>query len=321
MFKKSVSALAYCCVLGSIPLSAADSDQAVTASRAATSQPASGVIRDLYPGLAVSGLKYATVAELPSGVLLRAEGLTITEESLKKEMAQAPKEMEAELKKNAFFVVENLATDKLLYLAARSGAGETKDESDPEARRAAIVAYLEKAIGKIEVTDAEVAEFYKNNKELCGGATLEQMKEDLRNYVQGEKREAFIEKHIETLGQRTRIQVSASWTKGQAEQAKDNPVDRARSSGKPTLVDFGATGCRPCEMMAPILETLKKKYEGKANVVFVNVREDQILGARYAIRSIPVQVFYDKDGKETFRHVGFFAQAEMERKLAEMGVK
>jgi len=46
-----------------------------------------------------------------------------------------------------------------------------------------------------------------------------------------------------------------------------------------------------------------------------------VLAARYGIGSIPVQVLFDKDGKERFRHVGFFPQDEIEKKLAEMGVK
>jgi thioredoxin 1 len=100
----------------------------------------------------------------------------------------------------------------------------------------------------------------------------------------------------------------------------DNPVDKARRSGKPTLVDFGATGCGPCDMMTPILASLTKKYAGKLNVLFVHVGEEQILGARYGVRTIPVQVFFDKEGKEVFRHEGFFPQAEIERKLTDMGI-
>ena len=91
--------------------------------------------------------------------------------------------------------------------------------------------------------------------------------------------------------------------------------------GYNTLVDFGADGCKPCEMMEPILATLKKKYKGKANVVFVHVREHQMLATRYGIQSIPVQIFFDKNGKEVFRHVGFFAQEEIEEKLEELGVQ
>ena len=118
-----------------------------------------------------------------------------------------------------------------------------------------------------------------------------------------------MDEHVRTLGQRISIEVSASWTKEQAALAKDNPVDKARSSGKPSLVDFGSTGCRPCDMLAPILETLKTKYAGKVNVLFIHVGQEQILAARYGIQTIPMQFFYDKDGKEVFRHVGFWPQA------------
>ncbi len=106
----------------------------------------------------------------------------------------------------------------------------------------------------------------------------------------------------------------------QAVLARDNPVDQARDSGKPSLVDFGATGCGPCDRMTPILEDLEDKYPGKRNVLFVHVCEKQILGAKYGIQTIPVQVFFDKDGREVFRHTGFFPQDEIEKKLAEMGV-
>jgi thioredoxin 1 len=56
-------------------------------------------------------------------------------------------------------------------------------------------------------------------------------------------------------------------------------------------------------------------------VVFVHVRENQILGARYGVQSIPVQVFFDKNGEEVFRHVGFYAQKEVLKQLARLGVK
>ena len=87
------------------------------------------------------------------------------------------------------------------------------------------------------------------------------------------------------------------------------------------MVEFGATGCIPCDMMQPILDNLRKKYPDKLNVVFVHVREEQILGARFGIRSIPVQVFFDKDGEEVFRHEGFFPEAKVTEVLSKMGIK
>ncbi|MDD3805423.1 MAG: thioredoxin domain-containing protein, partial [bacterium] len=69
------------------------------------------------------------------------------------------------------------------------------------------------------------------------------------------------------------------------------------------------------------LESVKTEYAGKLNVLFVHVRKEQILAARYGIESIPVQVFFDKDGKEIFRHTGFFPREQIVSKLAEIGVK
>ena len=74
-------------------------------------------------------------------------------------------------------------------------------------------------------------------------------------------------------------------------------------------------------MMQPILDKLRKTRGDRLNVVFVNVREDQLLGARFGIRSIPVQVFYDRAGKEVFRHIGFFAEAEVNKQLEKLGLK
>ena len=87
------------------------------------------------------------------------------------------------------------------------------------------------------------------------------------------------------------------------------------------MVEFGATGCVPCDMMQPILANLRKKYKDRLNVVFVHVGREQILGARYGIQSIPVQVFFNATGREVFRHVGFYPQAEIEKKLSDMGIR
>ena len=80
---------------------------------------------------------------------------------------------------------------------------------------------------------------------------------------------------------------------------------------------MGATGAVGQE----ILKTLEEKYKDKANVIFIHVREEQILASRYGISSIPVQIFFDKDGKEVYRHMGFLSEEEIVRRLKEMGVK
>jgi thioredoxin 1 len=90
----------------------------------------------------------------------------------------------------------------------------------------------------------------------------------------------------------------------------------------PRMVDLGAGKCIPCKKMAPILEEMKKDYAGVVEVVFLDVWKDQKAGKPYKIRLIPTQVFFDKAGKEVFRHEGFFSREEIEKVFLEkMGVK
>ena len=269
-----------------------------------------------YPGLATGALTYARLASLPEGVLLKAGELTLREKEVADRIAQAPQPQQEQVRKNAFYVLEGMATTKLLVQAAKAQTSN----ADPN-ERDLIQRYLQGLVEKVAVSDQEVADFYQANKDSCGGATLDQVKGQIKQIVLDQKQQDLVDQHIRTLGQRIPIEVSAEWTKAQAVLAKDNPVDKARSSGRPSLVDFGSTGCRPCDMLAPILETLKTKYAGKVNVVFVHTGQEQILASRYGIKTIPMQFFYDKDGKEVFRHIGFWPQDEIEKKLAEMGVQ
>ncbi|RPJ36702.1 MAG: thioredoxin [Planctomycetaceae bacterium] len=278
------------------------------------------LVRDVYPGLASNSLTYAKLSDLPSGVLLKAEGVTVTDKDVTDQIAKVPQEVQTQLKKNAFFMLENLATRQLLIARAKAKIPEPNATASSDEKQM-IQTYLKGLVANVQASDAEVTKFYEENKDACGGATLDQVKDQLKQLVVQQKQQDLVDEHVRTLGQRISIEISASWTKEQAALAKDNPVDKARSSGKPSLVDFGSTGCRPCDMLAPILETLKTKYAGKVNVLFIHVGQEQILAARYGIQTIPTQFFYDKDGKETFRHVGFWPQAEIEKKLAEMGVK
>ena len=69
------------------------------------------------------------------------------------------------------------------------------------------------------------------------------------------------------------------------------------------MVDFWATWCGPCKMLAPVIEDIGKKYDGKAVVAKVDVDENQSLAAKYGVMSIPTVIFL-KDGKEFDRKVG-----------------
>ena len=79
--------------------------------------------------------------------------------------------------------------------------------------------------------------------------------------------------------------------------------DKAIAAGGITMVDFWASWCGPCRMLAPVIDDLAGKYEGKAVIGKVNVDDEQALAMQYGVMSIPTVIFF-KDGKELDRKVG-----------------
>ena len=99
-----------------------------------------------------------------------------------------------------------------------------------------------------------------------------------------------------------------------------NASQSDKTKSLPRLVDLGATQCIPCKMMAPILENLKQTFAGKMTVEFIDVRENPAVGDKHKISTIPTQIFFDAEGKELFRHEGFFSREEILAKWKELGV-
>jgi thiol-disulfide isomerase/thioredoxin len=279
------------------------------------------VVEQVYMGLSSGPLRQAQLAEMPEGTVLRAGDIVITEQQVREAIAKAEPQVRAMLKKNAFLVAEKMATKELLLAEARAWAKAAPSAETDQSEDNLIQRYLESIAEQATVTDEDLRAFYEANPDMFGGATYDQVKSELRDYLTSQKQNERVEAHLNGLSERTPVQVSASWVKTQAALALDNPVDKARRSGKPAIVDFGSEGCGPCDMMAPILEELREKYKDQCHVLFVKVTEEPILAARYGIQSIPVQVFFDRDGKEAFRHVGFFPKEQMLAHLAEVGVK
>ena len=94
----------------------------------------------------------------------------------------------------------------------------------------------------------------------------------------------------------------------------------AISNDRPTLAEFGRGICIPCKAMKPILEELSVEYKDKLNVVIVEVDANMDITRQYEIMMIPTQIFFDSDGKEVFRHVGFFAKEDIIVQLGEMDI-
>ncbi|HPJ13107.1 MAG TPA: thioredoxin family protein [Caldisericia bacterium] len=89
--------------------------------------------------------------------------------------------------------------------------------------------------------------------------------------------------------------------------------------GKPILVDLGSTSCVPCIEMKPILEDLQKNYSPYFHTLFIDVNQDPEVSRSLGVQFIPTQIFFDGEGIEKYRHVGFFSKEDILSVLAMNG--
>lgn len=270
-----------------------------------------------YPGLSAGLLKSAVLTQLDDDTLLTATGVTIKRSQLLEGIRNEDPKLRGQLEKNLLFVLEQEAVRQILLSEAQKAGIAVNGGNDSQA----IQSLFEHQTRALSVPEDEVRSFYEANKEMVAGAPFDQVEEGIRQYLLQDKKQQAVATYIDSLGSAVDLRINGQWVQEQSLLAADNPVDRARRSGKPTMVEFGATGCVPCDMMQPILDKLRKDFLEKLNVVFVHVGEEQILAARYGIRSIPVQVFYDAKGQEVFRHVGFFAEKDVVDQLKKTGLR
>jgi len=85
----------------------------------------------------------------------------------------------------------------------------------------------------------------------------------------------------------------------------------------PSIVDFYADWCGPCKMVAPILDRLSKKYEGKINIFKVDTEAEPELSGMFGIQSIPTILFIPMKG-EPQAAMGALPEKEFERVIAEL---
>jgi thioredoxin 1 len=94
---------------------------------------------------------------------------------------------------------------------------------------------------------------------------------------------------------------------------------QAAAQRVPRLVDLGTTTCAPCKAMLVVMDDLERSYGNQLAVEFINVQQQEEASRKYGVRVIPTQIFLDPDGKELFRHTGFFATEAVVAKWRELG--
>ncbi len=95
--------------------------------------------------------------------------------------------------------------------------------------------------------------------------------------------------------------------------------ESAGRAGRPRLLELGSVTCIPCRMMAEVLDALRRDYGPSLQVDFIDVDQQPAAGRQHKLRMIPTQIFFGPDGRELFRHEGYFAASEIVAKWGELG--
>lgn len=277
------------------------------------------ILNTSFPGLASGVLTYAYLSDLPENILFRTSDLQISLEDIEKEIGKAPENLKADLRKNSFFFLEQISADRLLEKLAMEKYKKQNDNSKEPEKEAALKSYFDLITVNAVVSDEEIKVFYDENKSLFGDAPREKVETYIKKQLLQQKMQTIIEEHVKNLGQNIRLEVNASWAPKQFDLSRDNLIDKVRWNGKTTLVLFGGKSCCGPDKMIPVLESIGRKFPDKINSVYMEAKENQILSARYNVNSIPIQIIFDKTGKEIYRHNGALTEEILMTKLKDIG--
>lgn len=112
-------------------------------------------------------------------------------------------------------------------------------------------------------------------------------------------------------------------TETQSKINSDKPsVTNSETKYKATFIELGSVRCIPCQKMQPVIKSVEEKYGDQVKVIFYDVwtsqgKED---AKKFDFDAIPTQLFLDENGREYFRHVGFFPEDELVKILKQKGV-
>lgn len=265
---------------------------------------------EVYPLLAEDILLNARLVDLEEGVILKAPKVEITEKDIADELAKYPEEVKESYKHQGLFMSANIATNAIIV--ADAGFEMSKDD---EFNPGILEGFIDQITGSATVTTSEIEIFFKENPTLMGDATLELVKGQIEQYLMMEKQQKLLEAFIADLGNRMPIEISRTWMEKHGADIMDNPVDIARKSGLPSVVNFGGKDLEPTKMMAPVMQTLTEKYEGSLNVVYIEASNHQALSSRFKVQAIPDLHFFDTNGMFVYRHTGILNLEGMEKIL------
>ncbi len=249
----------------------------------------------------------------------------ITVAQFGRELAKLPASYQDMLREEPKQFLEQLVMKEiLLQEAERQGIKSAAAATGEEAEMSMIQSLLKKEIlDKVKVSEKEVEAIYRQHRDQMGEKDLNEVAPVIEEIIRDAKGKEQMEEYVASLREKAKVEFSEKYLQAitipppQTDTAED--FKKAIQSGQPVLVDFGANSCMPCRQIRPILKEVEREYSGKAHVLVIDVYKFKELAGKYRVQLIPTLIFFDKGGKEIYRHMGAWDKASIIGKLKEAG--
>jgi len=257
--------------------------------------------------------------------LAQINARTISVAQFGRELEKIPSPYKEMLQEEPNQFLDQLVLQEILLQEAERQGVKSDANAKPEEKDSSQIQNLLKkeVIDKVKVNKEEIEILYKEHQSKMGKKRLDEVAPVLEELIRDAKGKEKVEEYITSLREKAKVEIDESRLKGVTATAPDTNTseefNKAIKSGKPLLVDFGANNCVPCRQLRPILKDIGKEQSGKAEVLIIDVYKFKSLAAEHKIQVVPTLIFFDKTGKEVYRHMGAWDKESIVKKLAEIG--
>jgi len=222
------------------------------------------------------------------------------------------------------FLEQLILREILLQEARRQGLKPDPAAKAEEAEITLIQSLLKKEVmEKVKVSPEEVEGVYRQHRDQMGKKSMSEVAPLIEMAIREAKGKDQVEEYITSLKGKAKVEIDEKRLRAIASPSPptdtSEELKKALTSGKPVLVDFGANSCLPCRQIRPLLKEIRQEFTGKAQVLVLDVYQNKEVAGEYRVQVIPTLIFFDKSGKEVFRHIGPWDKASIVGKLKEAG--
>jgi len=249
----------------------------------------------------------------------------ITVAQFGREMEKVPSPYREMLQEDPKQFLDQLILQEVLLQEAERQGVKSDTNAKPEEKESSQIQNLLKkeVIDKVKVDKEEIEILYKEHQSKMGKKKLDEVAPLLEELIRDAKGKEKVEEYITSLREKAKVEIDEKRLKDITAVGPDTNTseefNKAVKSGKPLLVDFGANNCVPCRQLRPILKDLAKEQSGKAEILIIDVYKFKSLAAEHKIQVVPTLIFFDKTGKEVYRHMGAWDKDSIVKKLTEIG--